>query len=77
MSITDEKEWKSRLITPDKAGYCSLGQAMEQAPRTLGDTFVHIDDFDYLVQSTEPPIYFQRWPVYEVYESMLQAFESA
>jgi len=77
-----------QITPPDKAGYCSLGpaidvarQAMEQAslvvgeisvkaPRTLGDTFVHIDDFDYLVEATEPPIYFQRWPVDEVYEKV-------
>ncbi|MCJ7683705.1 MAG: GNAT family N-acetyltransferase [Desulfobacteraceae bacterium] len=77
-----------QITPPDKAGYCSLGpaidvarQAMEQAslvvgeisvkaPRTLGDTFVHIDDFDYLVEATEPPIYFQRWPLDEVYEKV-------
>ncbi|HIJ58497.1 MAG TPA: GNAT family N-acetyltransferase [Deltaproteobacteria bacterium] len=77
-----------QITPPDKAGYCSLGpaidvarQAMEQAslvvgeisvktPRTLGDTFVNIDDFDYLVEATEPPIYFQRWPIDEVYEKV-------
>lgn len=54
-------------------------QAMEQAtlvvgeinpwcPRTLGDTFVHTEDFHYFIQSTEPPIYFPRWPVDEIFD---------
>jgi len=55
--------------------------AMEQAslvvavinndmPRTLGDTFVHINDFDYLVTSTEKPLYFPRCAAPEVYEKI-------
>ncbi|MCF8143738.1 MAG: GNAT family N-acetyltransferase [Deltaproteobacteria bacterium] len=47
-----------------------VGEINDRAPRTLGDTFVHIDDFDYLVQATEPPIYFPRWPVDEVFEKV-------
>jgi len=54
-------------------------QAMEQAslvvgeinpdiPVTLGDTFVPVTSFDLLVEATEPPIYFQRWAVDEVYD---------
>ncbi len=31
---------------------------------------VHVDDFDYLVMSTEPPIYFPRWPVNEVFDRL-------
>ncbi|MCX5833126.1 MAG: GNAT family N-acetyltransferase [Deltaproteobacteria bacterium] len=42
----------------------------ENIPRTLGDTFVHVNDFNYLVQSTEPPIYLPRWPVPECYDSI-------
>lgn len=45
-----------------------VGEINENVPRTLGDTFVHIDEFDYLVASTEPPIYLQRWPVPECYD---------
>jgi acyl-CoA hydrolase/GNAT superfamily N-acetyltransferase len=56
-------------------------QAMEQAslvvgeinldiPTTFGDTFVPVSDFDYLVRSTEPPIYFDRWPVDEVFDQV-------
>ena len=54
-------------------------QAMEQAslvvgeinslvPRTFGDTFVHVTEFDLFVHSTEPMISFDRWPVDEVDE---------
>jgi acyl-CoA hydrolase/RimJ/RimL family protein N-acetyltransferase len=53
--------------------------AMEQAslvvaeinpgvPRTIGDTFVHVDDFDFFVEAKEPPIYLPRWPVPEAYD---------
>jgi len=47
-----------------------VGEINARTPRTLGDTFVHIDDFDYLVEADEPPIYFQRWPVDDVFEKL-------
>ncbi|MFZ0449199.1 MAG: GNAT family N-acetyltransferase [Desulfatiglandaceae bacterium] len=47
-----------------------VGEINKDAPRTLGDTFVHINDFDYLVEAKEPPIYFPRWPVDEVFEKL-------
>jgi RimJ/RimL family protein N-acetyltransferase len=77
-----------QITPPDKAGYASLGvavdvarQAMEQAslvvgeindkvPVTYGDTFVHMDDFHFLVRSADPPIYFNRWPVDEVFDKV-------
>jgi len=31
-----------------------VGEINENVPRTMGDTYVHVDDFDYLVQATEP-----------------------
>lgn len=40
-----------------------VGEINSSVPRTLGNTSVHLDDFDYLVRATEPPIYFPRWPV--------------
>ncbi len=40
-----------------------VGEINSSVPRTMGDTFVNIADFDYLVKATEPPIYFNRWPV--------------
>ncbi len=56
-------------------------QAMEQAslvvgeinpdiPITFGDTFAPITDFDLLVYSTEPPVYFQRWSVDAVFDQV-------
>ena len=47
-----------------------VGEINEWAPRTLGDTFVHVDDFDFLIDAAEPPIYFPRWPVDEVYDKV-------
>lgn len=43
-----------------------VGEINLQAPQTFGDTFVHVNEFDFFVQSTEPMIYFERWPVDEV-----------
>ncbi|MCB2149267.1 MAG: GNAT family N-acetyltransferase [Deltaproteobacteria bacterium] len=44
-----------------------VGEINTRVPRTLGDTFVQISAFDMLVQSDEPPVYFERWPVDPVY----------
>jgi len=43
-----------------------VGEINHQIPFTFGDTMVSISDFDLLVESTEPPIYFKRWPVSKV-----------
>jgi acyl-CoA hydrolase/GNAT superfamily N-acetyltransferase len=43
-----------------------VGEISPEMPRTLGDTFVHVDDFHHLVAGTEPPIYFPRWPTDDV-----------
>jgi len=40
-----------------------VGEINDQVPRTMGNTFVHVGQFDFLVKATEPPIYFPRWPV--------------
>jgi acyl-CoA hydrolase/RimJ/RimL family protein N-acetyltransferase len=47
-----------------------VGEINEQVPRTLGNTFVHVNDFDYFVNATEPPIYFPRWPVDDVFDKV-------
>ncbi len=44
-----------------------VGEISYHIPRTNGDTFVHMDDFDLLIESNKPPIYFPRWEVDEVY----------
>jgi acyl-CoA hydrolase len=45
-----------------------VGEINTRVPRTLGDTFVQISAFDMLVQSDEPPVYFERWPDEPVYD---------
>ena len=47
-----------------------VGEINDRAPRTFGDTFVHVDDFDFFIEATEPPIYFPRWPVDDVFEKV-------
>ena len=37
-----------------------VGEINDQIPHTFGDTFVPISDFDYVVNSEEPPIFCQR-----------------
>jgi acyl-CoA hydrolase/RimJ/RimL family protein N-acetyltransferase len=44
-----------------------VGEINAAAPRTLGDTVVHIDEFDYLIEALEPIFYVPRWPLPEVY----------
>ena len=45
-----------------------VGEINSQIPRTFGDTFVDISEFDCLVRSLDPPIYFERWPVDAVHD---------
>jgi len=47
-----------------------VGEINTQIPLTLGDTFVPISDFDLLIRSTEPPIYFKRWPLEEIFDQV-------
>ncbi len=44
-----------------------VGEINATAPRTMGDTLVHMSDFHYLVEATEPPVYVPRWPLQDVY----------
>jgi acyl-CoA hydrolase len=82
-----------QVSTPDVAGYCSLGGAVDVArvameraklrvgevnrrvPRTFGDTFAHISDFDFLIESDEEPIYFNRWKVDAVFDKIAARIE--
>ena len=45
-----------------------VGEINPDIPTTLGDTFIPLSDFDYLIRSTEKPIYFKRWPVDDVFD---------
>jgi acyl-CoA hydrolase/GNAT superfamily N-acetyltransferase len=47
-----------------------VGEINDQVPRTFGDTFVHVSDFDMLVYSDEPPFYFKRWPIDDVFDKI-------
>ena len=48
----------------------SVGEINPLVPRTFGDTFVHASEFDYLIQSNKPPIYFDRWPVDKAWDQV-------
>jgi acyl-CoA hydrolase/RimJ/RimL family protein N-acetyltransferase len=41
----------------------TIAEINEKVPRTMGDTFVHVNDFQYLIKAEEPLIYFRRLPV--------------
>lgn len=47
-----------------------VGEINDQVPFTYGDTFVPVDQFDLLVKSEDPPIYFSRWPVDDVFDKV-------
>jgi acyl-CoA hydrolase/RimJ/RimL family protein N-acetyltransferase len=49
-----------------------VGEINGQIPITFGDTFVHVSDFDMLVNATEDPIYFPRWPVDDVFHRLAE-----
>ena len=53
-----------------------VGEINKWMPRTFGDTFVHISDFDMLVEAEEPPIYFKRWPFDPVYSKIAENVSS-
>ncbi|MFN3535638.1 MAG: GNAT family N-acetyltransferase, partial [Desulfatiglandales bacterium] len=38
----------------------------------LGDTFVHVDEFHYLVESNTPPLYFPRWPISKTFDKLAE-----
>jgi acyl-CoA hydrolase/RimJ/RimL family protein N-acetyltransferase len=47
-----------------------VGEINTQIPFTFGDTVVPLSDFDLLVESTETPTYFKRWPVNSVIDQV-------
>ena len=47
-----------------------VGEINYETPRTNGDTFVHVDDFDYLIESTEPMIYTEQWSTDDVFDKV-------
>ena len=49
-----------------------VAEINEDIPFTLGDTFVHIDEFHMLVQARVPPFYFPRYPVDPVFDKIAE-----
>ncbi len=49
-----------------------VAEINEQVPRTYGDTFVHLSEFDHLVLAAEAPITLERWPMEAVYDQVAQ-----
>ncbi|MBU0991816.1 MAG: GNAT family N-acetyltransferase [Proteobacteria bacterium] len=47
-----------------------VGEINPLVPVTFGDTFVHISDFDMIVESDAPMIYFNRWPKDDVFDKV-------
>ena len=72
----DERGYASLGVSVDVAKHAMERASMvvaeinENVPRTLGNTFVHVQAFDYLVYATEPPIYFPRWPFNDVIDKV-------
>jgi GNAT superfamily N-acetyltransferase len=53
-----------------------VGEINARVPRTLGDTFVQISDFDMLVQSDEPPVIFERRSAAAVFDRIAANIDS-
>ncbi len=53
----------------EQAAIC-VGEINTQIPRTFGDTIVHVSEFDFLVRSKDPLIYFERWATDEVWDQV-------
>ena len=53
----------------EHAAIC-VGEINTQIPRTFGDTIVHVSEFDFLVRSKDPLIYFERWASDDVWDQV-------
>ena len=49
-----------------------IGEINYEIPYTFGDTFIPASDFDCFVESDEKPIYFERWPRDDVFDSIAE-----
>jgi len=47
-----------------------VGEINSFIPRTFGDTFVHVSDFDLMIHAEDPPFYIDRWPVDDIYDAV-------
>lgn len=53
-----------------------IGEINPDIPRTFGDTFIPVTDFDFFVNATEKPIYFDRWPPDKVFDAIAEKVAS-
>jgi len=58
LGVAVDVAWEAMEKAAIKVGEINL-----KIPRTFGDTFIPVSEFDYLVLSEDLPIYFDRWPV--------------
>jgi acyl-CoA hydrolase len=65
LGVAVDVAWEAMEKAAIKVGEINL-----KVPRTFGDTFVRVSDFDYLVLSEDLPIYFDRWPVDETMDNV-------
>lgn len=54
-----------------------VGEINPDLPVTTGNTFVPIDAFDLLVEATDKPICFERWPADETFDAVAKNVASA
>jgi acyl-CoA hydrolase/RimJ/RimL family protein N-acetyltransferase len=72
----DERGYSSLGVSVDVAKHAIerasivVGEINDKVPRTQGNTFVHVNDFDFMIYATEPPIYFPRWPYDDVIDKV-------
>ena len=74
----DERGYSSLGVSVDVARTAMeqssivVGEICENMPLTMGDTFVQVNDFDYLVKGTESPICFPRWKVDSTFDKIAE-----
>ncbi|MBN1613866.1 MAG: GNAT family N-acetyltransferase [Deltaproteobacteria bacterium] len=72
----DEAGYASLGVAIDVAKYAMekaslvVGEINDEVPYTLGNTFVDVNDFHYLIRSEDPLIYFPRWSYDEVIDKV-------
>ncbi len=47
-----------------------VGEVNGKVPYTYGDTFLHVDEFDLLVDSQDDPLYLPRWKVDDIFDQV-------
>ena len=53
-----------------------VGEINADVPWTLGDTLVHVNDFDFLVRAEDPLFYIPRWPFEDVHTRIAENIAS-